>query len=144
MTINRDKLKAQLRRDEGSRSYAYQDTRGYWTIGVGHLIDRRGGGLKPKFIEALFDDDIDEKVAQLTMAIPFWPRIDPIRQGVLVNMCFNLGIDGLLGFHNFLAALERGEHDAAADAMADSQWHRQVGARALRLEETMRSGVDVL
>lgn len=40
----RTKLTAQLRRDEGEKLYAYQDTLGYWTIGIGRLIDRRRGG----------------------------------------------------------------------------------------------------
>lgn len=141
--MNRDKVKAQLRIDEGSRSYAYQDTLGYWTIGVGHLIDRRGGGVKPKFIDMLLDDDIDEKTMQLDRAIPWWARLDDVRQGVLLNMCFNLGIDTLITFHLFLAALERHEYAAAADEMAKSKWHQQVGARALRLETAMRTGVDV-
>jgi lysozyme len=140
--MNRDTLKSALRRDEGFRSYAYQDSKGYWTIGVGHLIDRRGGGLKPQFIEMLLDDDIDEKISQLNKALPWWSQLDEVRQRVLVNMTFNLGVDGLLGFHNFLAALERKEFAAAADEMVDSDWHKEVGARAHRLEDAMRTGVD--
>jgi lysozyme len=36
----------QLRRDEGEVLHAYQDKYGYWTIGVGRLIDaRKGGGI---------------------------------------------------------------------------------------------------
>ena len=70
-----------------------------------------------------------------------WARaLSPERQAVLVNMAFNLGIAGLLAFKRMLAACERGEYAAAAREMLDSVWAKQVGARAVRLAEQMRTG----
>ena len=39
MTYDRATLKARLRLEEGEVLHAYQDSLGWWTIGVGHLID---------------------------------------------------------------------------------------------------------
>jgi lysozyme len=52
-------LIAELRRDEGVDRSAYQDHLGFWTIGVGRLIDRRkGGGLSDEEIDYLLQNDV--------------------------------------------------------------------------------------
>jgi hypothetical protein len=57
-----------------------------------------------------------------------------------LNMTFNLG-DRLLGFRKALAAVQAGDWSTAAAEMLDSQWAAQVGPRAQRLAEAMRTGV---
>ena len=59
-----EKLTAQLRRDEGTKATAYQDHLGFWTIGVGRLIDSRkpGAGLRPDEIDYLLRNDINDRV----------------------------------------------------------------------------------
>jgi lysozyme len=59
---------------------------------------------------------------------------------VLVNMCFNLGFEGLEKFPKFLMACAQGDWNTAAEEMHNSLWDKQVGARAVRLEEQMRTG----
>ena len=94
----------QLKRDEGVRAAAYQDHLGYWTIGVGRLIDdRRGGGLRPDEIELLLANDVADRTKALVQALPWFSRLDGARQGVLLNMAFQMGTAGLLGFRNTLA-----------------------------------------
>lgn len=136
-----EQLTRQLRRDEGVRAHLYFDSEGYATIGVGRLIDaRRGGGLRESEIDYLLANDIEEAVAALRDRLPWFDSLNEARQGVLANMAFNLGVDGLLGFKRTLALVERGEHDAASVEMLDSKWARQVGRRADRLSEQMRTG----
>jgi len=135
-----DALKQALLRDEALRTYAYQDSMGFWTIGVGRNIDRRGKGITPAEALYLLDNDIKDVMAQLDAAFPWWKGLDPVRQGALANMCFNLGLGGLRQFKNFLGALENGNYEAAANEMEDSLWYRQVGARAHRLVEMIRKG----
>ena len=64
-------------------------------------------------------------------------------QDVLVNMGFNLGLGGLLGFKRTLAHLEAGAYTQAADAMLDSRWAGQVGERAQRLARQIRALAEV-
>ena len=132
-------LIAELRRDEGVIPHAYQDSLGYWTIGVGHLIDKRKGGKIPDvIIDMLLRYDIDEKIAELNEKLPWWGFLDEPSQRVIVNMAFNLGVEGLLGFKKFMDALKDGDRNRAASEMLNSKWAEQVGARATRLAAIIR------
>ena len=80
-------------------------------------------------------------VAALESRLPFWPRLTDDRRRVLANMGYQLGVGGLMGFKRMLAALERGDYEAAAREMLDSKWaKRDTPARAGRLAERMRRG----
>lgn len=131
----------QLRRDEGERLSAYQDHLGYWTIGVGILIDaRKGGGLLPEESEFIFNNRLRLLNKELDQRLPWIKKLDPARRGVLVNMAFQMGVAGLLGFKNTLALIERGEYAKASHEMLGSKWAQQTPARANRLSVQMRSG----
>lgn len=135
-------LRKQLERDEGRVAWVYQDSNGYWTIGVGHLVDRRKGGAVPDcIIDALLDYDIAKHKQDLDAALPWAKTLDDARYAALINMTFNLGINGLLGFHHTLEAIRLGDFNGAANSMLNSKWADQVGPRALRLAQQMRSGV---
>lgn len=134
-------ISEQLRRDEGVEKSAYSDSLGYLTIGVGRLIDKRkGGGLSDAEIEYLLQNDIKEKEAELKSKIKFYSRLDDARKGVLLNMAFNLGVEGLLKFKNTLRLIEAGNYQAASVEMLKSTWARQVGDRAKRLSKQMLTG----
>lgn len=136
-----DKLVSELRRDEGEVLHAYDDHLGYATIGVGRMIDKRkGGGISKEESAYLLKNDIQEVVAQLDVKLPWWRELNDARQRVLVNMAFNLGINGLLGFKNTLRMMREGDYEGAARGMLNSLWRRQVGDRAVRLSNMMRYG----
>jgi lysozyme len=140
--MNTDRtLLAELRRDEGVVRHAYQDSRGLWTIGVGRLIDeRKGGGLSDEEIDHLLANDVSRVKSELDKFLPWWRDLDAVRQRALINMCFNLGIHGLLGFRNTLAAIQAHDWPKVAAGMLDSRWARQTGARAHRLAHMMETG----
>lgn len=137
-----EKLAAQLRRDEGTRATAYKDSMDFLTIGVGRLIDSRkpGAGLRPDEIDYLLRNDINDRVAALTKELPWFDRLDEARQGVLLNMAFQLGTAGLLGFKSTLALVAAGKYAEAAEQMLKSKWATQTPARAKRLAEQMKTG----
>ena len=63
-------IEDQLRLDEGERLTAYQDHLGYWTIGVGRLIDdRKGGGISPAESTMLLRHDIERVEQAIDKAI---------------------------------------------------------------------------
>lgn len=138
----RTELTRQLKGDEGVKAHAYQDHLGFWTIGIGRLVDARkpGSGLRPQEITFLLNNDIDDRIDQLGRRLPWFLDLDPARQGVLLNMSFQLGVDGLLGFKNTLKLVERGDYAQAADNMLLSKWATQTPERARRMAEQMRSG----
>lgn len=126
----------QLRRDEGVRHDLYKDSLGNWTFGVGFtfpLDDAEIDFILHNRVE-LATDDVENNICRLT------PTAGPIRFGVLVNMCYNMGIKRLLGFTKFIAAYKAGNWNAAATEMLASTWAKQVGPRATRLAEQMRTG----
>lgn len=139
-------IAAMLKRDEGVRESAYQDSLGYWTIGVGRLIDgRKGGKLKPDEIDYLLRNDIAE-VESFAARLPWFHELNEARQAVILNMLFNLGpepfdADGYKDWPIFVKQIQAGDFDAAADNMLKTLWARQVGARAGRLAQIMRTGV---
>lgn len=141
MSAFRDKVRRLISLHEGRIPFAYQDSLGYWTIGVGHLIDQRKGGRLPEhIIDALLDHDIDEHARGLENAHPWVADLDPVRRAVLYDMAFNLGVAGLLKWPIFLGQVRRKEWDAAAANMLATKWATQVKGRARRLAAMMRTG----
>jgi lysozyme len=136
--FTRMRFAAQLERNEGRRSRAYQDSRGIWTVGVGHNL--QSTPLSDHAIDVIRDDDIAAKELELLAALPWVSTLDPPRLCVLLDMAFNLGVHGLLEFRQMLGFVLVGNWDKAADAMRDSKWAEQVGGRAIRLERQMLTG----
>ena len=88
-------LKSQLLREEGAESCAYQDSLGYWTIGVGRLIDsRKGGGLSNDEIDFLLENDIKRNYEAVLAALPWMEKLNDARQAVLIGMAFQMGLKG--------------------------------------------------
>ena len=131
-------IKAQLIRDEGMEKFPYTDTVGKTTIGVGrNLTDN---GVSDDEIYLMLTNDIEEVTSELQARLPWYNALDPVRQGVLQNMAFNLGFAGLEEFQNMLAAFAKGNWPTAADFMLASKWATQVGARAQRLAQQVETG----
>ena len=131
-------LKDQLVRDEELRLKPYTDSVGKLTIGIGrNLTDK---GISFQEAQGLLANDIADATADLEAKLPWTATLDDVRKGALLNMAFNLGIGGLLEFHDFRARMQRGDFSGAAGAMLDSLWARQVGARATRLSMQIQTG----
>lgn len=128
----------QLRRDEGVRNFPYTDTVGKVTIGVGRNLTNVG--LSDSEVNDLLANDINRVTGLLHQGLPWFPTLDIVRQGVLINMGFNLGVHGLLGFHDTLSFMSKSDWIGAATAMLDSTWARQVGARSQRLADQLKTG----
>lgn len=137
----KENILKQLRRDEGEVLSAYQDHLGFWTIGVGRLIDKRkGGGLTAEESAFLLNNDVDTRIKALEDAFPWFKGMDEARKGVLVNMSFQIGVGGLKAFKNTLASVADGLYDKAAAQMLESLWATQTPERAKRLAEQMKTG----
>lgn len=164
--LNREVLRAELTIDEGERLRVYFDTVGKRTVGVGRNLDaaRKGpkgtlgisaretevlgitrdsvirNGITKAQSQALLDNDIENVFDDLDRFLPWWRDLDPVRQRVLANMCFNMGITTLRTFRNTLRYVREGNYASAADNMLASKWARQVKGRADRLAVLMRLG----
>lgn len=144
----------ELRRDEGERLKSYRDSVGLWTVGTGHLIDpthgadpapfgrdlRNGAMITTEESAELLSRDIASKMAELDRKLSWWRELDEVRQRVILNMAFNLGVAGLLTFKNTLAFIRQGDYAGAARNMLASKWATQVHDRANRLAQMMEHG----
>lgn len=136
-----DHAKAQLELDEGRVRWVYKDSLGYYTIGIGCLVDqRKGGGLQDIEIDFIFNNRFAQKKAELLKRIPWAAKLDVVRLYALVNMCFQMGVDGLLGFPLMLQSLQASNYSAAYQDCLESKWHTQTPERCARVAKQLLTG----
>ena len=137
-----EQIESHLVAEEGEVLHAYQDHLGFWTIGVGRLIDkRRGGGITREESRYLLRNDIARKAADLRARFPWFHFLDDARQSAILCMAFQLGINGIANFKKMALALTRHDYETAAAEALDSGWAKQTPARAKRMAEVIRTGV---
>jgi lysozyme len=96
----------QLKRDEGLRLTPYKDSVGKTTIGYGRNLD--DVGISQYEAEILLQHDLIHASQVLRDNLPWTEGLDEVRRAVLVNMSFNMGIHGLMGFKNTLGLIQAG------------------------------------
>ena len=134
-------IEQRLEKEEARKHFPYTDTKGKLTIGIGrNLTDV---GLTDDEIDYLLQNDLKRVGVALDTSLPWWRNLDPVRQKVLQDMCFNMGIDTLLEFKNTLSFMQAGDYNSAANGMLSSLWAKQVGLRADNLAVMMRTGADM-
>lgn len=138
--MDRVRLAAQLRLHEGVEHKPYKCTAGYLTIGVGRNIEERG--LSDDEIDYILSNDVNIATDELVDTFDWYADLSDVRQRVVVDMVFNLGMPRFKQFQNMISAIEAGDWSEAAAQMMDSRWAKQVGARAERLRDMMESGED--
>ena len=139
--MNIQKLVEQLKVEEGLRLKPYVDTVGKVTIGYGkNLTDN--GITEVQALDFLMEE-INQVMEELPPKISFWNGLSEVRQRVLADMAFNMGVPTLLSFKKMLTYLKLGEYNLAADQMENSLWYEQVKGRAVKLTKMMRTGKDL-
>jgi len=142
MPIDFDVLKEQLITDEGYSYRVYQDSMGYGTIGIGHLIERSDGisdesVISADFVEQLYMIDVVQAEDDCEAIFNNWDMLPDTVQHVLINMAFNLGRTRLNTFKKMIAAVHVANFRRAAIEMCMSKWFRQTGKRSARLATEM-------
>lgn len=131
------KIADMLEKHEGFRQFVYKDSLGIETIGIGRNLKNRGVTRA----EALYllENDIADFTKQLRDRLYWFDSIHEDAQMVLIDMAFNMGISGLLTFHNTLEHIKNENYKAAADDLLQSQYAKQVGQRAIELSEILKN-----
>ena len=159
MKYDKDLLMQKLVAHEGMRLDVYQDTLGINTIGIGRNLDDRGitkdeldwmdyPSIEYDYSDGITDADAiyiaqnDVQIVEedLLRAHPCVEDLDAVRQLVLVDMAFNLGVPRLCKFKKMWAAIQENKFDVAAKEMLDSRWANQVKSRATKLANAMHNG----
>lgn len=132
LTVNgQAHLKFRLTREEGVRLKPYKDSKGIWTIGVGHNLEVEG--LDPKVVYLQFQIDLEKKIADAA-TLPAWHVSNEARKTALVELVFWMGLTRFRKFRHTLKAWEQRDWQTAHDELLDSKTGRNPKLRP-RLEE---------
>jgi lysozyme len=142
------RLLESVKRHEGFRVRAYQDTESVWTIGYGHNLEANGVPpeyaqhvvIEEEIAERWLRQDLEDAHAE-AMLFPEYELLNSrARRNVFVEMVFNLGRPRLKNFRRMLKAIRNGDWKRVAYEMLDSRWRYQVGRRATTLANLMETG----
>jgi lysozyme len=123
---------------EGKRLKPYKCSAGKLTIGIGRNLEDKG--ISETEAAMLLENDIKEVKTQLEQRLAYFTQLNDARKMVLIDMAFNMGINGLMRFKKTLGLIEAGNYQMASIEMLDSRWAKQVGPRAIRLKNMMATG----
>jgi lysozyme len=159
MKYDRQDLIEKLIVAEGLRLQVYKDTLGIDTIGIGRNLEDRGiskeeldwmdipsidhvyeWGITEADAVYLATNDVQIVEEELVRAHPCVDRLDSVRQLILIDMAFNMGVPRLCKFKKMWAAVEAEDFPTAAKEMLDSRWAKQVKGRATKLANAMHNG----
>lgn len=141
-------IRDQLSRDEGSSLEAYFDTEGWATVGIGHWLGVKSLSEVPANLLlisqaeelALFNADLAHVNSLLSVYFPWWDQLSTARAGVLQNMGFNLGVQGLIPFKAFMAWMKARNWSAAASDLLTTKVAKQLPERYHRLHQQILTG----
>ena len=159
MKYSRENFVNKLIAHEGLRLQVYQDTLGIDTIGIGRNLEDRGitkeelDWMDMPSMDAIYEHGISEADAmylaqndvqiveeELLRAHPCVEDLDAVRQLVVMDMAFNMGVPRLCKFKKMWNAIHENKFDVAAKEMLDSRWAIQVKSRAVKLSNAMHNG----
>lgn len=128
--------------EEGRDPCVFRDSLGYFTIGIGCLVDRSqlGSGLCDAAIDAQFSHD-SANAKLIAARFPYFDELNDVRKAVLVSMAFQLTTKPL-HWPDFMAALGAKDYVKAAAAGRDTDWWRvQTHTRAERAMRMLETGI---
>lgn len=117
---------------EGFRSKAYWDPIGNcWTAGYGQTgpnVTSTTVVTRQQAVAALISDE-DVIIKQLDASIAWASDISEPRYGSLVDAAYNLGVAGVLSFHEALGAMEKKDWKGSVLGFRNSKWYNEVPDR---------------
>ena len=134
------RIKNRLKIEEGFKRFPYTDTKGKLTIGYGmNLTDV---GIYPNEADFILANRMILTEDELVEKYPEYKNLDEVRQSVLLDMAFNIGVAGLLNFTHMLTCLADKNWTMASEAMRNSLWYKEVGHRGEFLAQMIETGID--
>ena len=142
-----EKLREELKVDEGVKYEIYLDHLGLPTFGIGHLVldsDPEHGmavgtTVSEDRVNECFDQDVAVVLNECRKLYEDFDDLPTEAQHIIANMLFNMGRPRLSKFKGMKRGVDARDWNAAADEMVDSRWYRQVTNRAERLVKRMRA-----
>jgi peptidoglycan LD-endopeptidase CwlK len=157
-----ENFRAQLIETEGRLNKIDYDSLGNPTIGVGFNLARRDARaaieaigashadvmsgkaqLSDSQVDSLLSRDIEQSLRSCREIFSNFDELSDVRQRVLADMMFNLGLLRFQSFKTIISAVRAEDFDLAADEIRKSGLHGEFNGRVVSLESQMRtSGVE--
>ena len=142
-----EKLRDQLKIDEGCVNSVYLDHLNLPTVGIGHLVTEWddeygkpvGTEVSEDRVNELFDQDVQVTIDECKLLYNNIDELPEEAQQIIANMMFNMGRPRLSRFHKMKRAVDAGDWEEAGNQMKDSRWYNQVTTRAERLVKRMKA-----
>jgi lysozyme len=132
MSTPPSQLTVAIENAEGFRSHAYWDPIGQcWTDGFGQTGTDIGPTTVMTRQEAVAKLIQNENVliSELNNALTWAKQLSAPRFGALIDASYNLGLNGLLAFHEALSAMQVADWVGAVKGFDASLWDHQVRNR---------------
>ena len=136
----KETLEQMIERHEGCRYTPYIDSVGVQTIGIGHNLHKP---LRRETVEMMRNHDIEDARNDCLHQFPWFADLTEQRQWAMIDLCFNMGVNRLMTFKNFLLAMSLGDYETAADHLLDSLYAKQVKGRAREIATMIRGSEQV-
>ena len=130
-------LKKRIKKNEGFSRKPYKDQLGFLTIGFGHLVLSNEKHLlnkkiNKKELEKIFINDFNKALNDYNIFLkPFSSNIK--ESELLIEMVFQIGIEGVLKFKKLLFNLNKGNKHLVCFEMMNSLWYKQTPHRVKNL-----------
>jgi len=142
-----DRLREELKTDEGCKYEIYLDHLGLPTFGIGHLVTERDPEYQKEVgtvvdeirVNEVFEQDIQVTINDCKKVYDDWDSMDETVKLICCNMMFNLGYPRYCKFKKMIQAIKDGDWLEAGNQMQDSRWYKQVTNRADRLISRMKA-----
>ena len=142
-----DKLREEIKYDEGCVYAVYLDHLGLPTFGIGHVVTQDDpeyqwdvdNPISEERVNEAFESDMNIVLDDCQTLYDDFDELPQEAQHIIANMMFNMGRPRLSKFKGMKRGVDARDWNAAADEMVDSKWYRQVTKRADRLVTRMRA-----
>ncbi|WP_240145659.1 glycoside hydrolase family protein [Helicobacter pylori] len=126
---------------EGFSPSIYTDKTEHPTIGYGYNLSVYSyEGKRITKAYGLLTDILKENYKAL-LSYGWYKNLDAMRRMVILDLSYNLGLNGLLKFKQFIKAIEDKNYALAVERLQKSPYFNQVKKRASRNMEILKLGV---
>jgi GH24 family phage-related lysozyme (muramidase) len=153
VTINKERLLNQLKKDEGFSPVAFWDIKQF-TYGYGCLAPCKGARISEPEASRFLEKRLEQSIKEFSQMFPgaLDAKFNDVRAEAIINMLFNMGMGrcghpekgGLYSFTNTLSLIYDYavvDWAAVASNLDHSKWDKQVEGRADRIEQELKTGV---
>lgn len=122
---------------EGWKDQVYDDPSGHPCIGYGFRLDQPHA-LSSTVGSIWLTYSLHDLVKGIAAKVPKWREIPVGARAVLLDMAYQMGVQGLRGFKKMIRAINDRDYETAARELLDSNYALQTPERAHRNAKLLR------